>query len=49
LILRRDVERDTLPMARMYGLGIAVWSALGSGKLKNEDDVGARPVSLEGR
>lgn len=36
-VTQRDIERDLLPMARLYGMAIVPWSALGSGKLKNAE------------
>lgn len=32
-LVGRDVERDTVPMARHYGLGLTCWSPLGGGLL----------------
>jgi aryl-alcohol dehydrogenase-like predicted oxidoreductase len=35
-LLGRDVEREVLPMMRMYGLGLTVWSPLSSGFLSGK-------------
>jgi aryl-alcohol dehydrogenase-like predicted oxidoreductase len=35
-LLGRDVERDTIPMMRRYGLGLTVWSPLASGFLSGK-------------
>lgn len=32
-LVERSIERDTIPMARAHGLGIAAWSPLGGGLL----------------
>lgn len=31
-VMRRDFERDIIPMARQYGMALAPWGVLGSGK-----------------
>lgn len=36
-IVRRDIERDLLPMARHYNMAVIPWSALGSGRFRNPD------------
>ncbi|GAB1315117.1 Putative aryl-alcohol dehydrogenase aad14 [Madurella fahalii] len=35
-VLRRDFERDILPMARTFGMALAPWGVLGSGKLQSK-------------
>lgn len=35
----RDMERDIIPMCQDEGMGIAPWSALGSGKFKTKDQL----------
>lgn len=34
--MRRDFERDIIPMARHFGLALAPWDAIGSGKLQSK-------------
>jgi aryl-alcohol dehydrogenase-like predicted oxidoreductase len=42
-LLGRDVERDTIPMMRRYGLGMTLWSPLAFGFLSlGADDVPGR-------
>jgi aryl-alcohol dehydrogenase-like predicted oxidoreductase len=36
-ILKRDFEREILPMCKAEGLGICPWGALGGGKFKTEE------------
>lgn len=43
----RDLEREVIPMARSEGMAIAVWSALGSGKFKSEEQ--RNKAAKEGR
>lgn len=35
-LLGRDIERDVIPMARRYGLGVTIWSPLASGFLSGK-------------
>jgi aryl-alcohol dehydrogenase-like predicted oxidoreductase len=35
-LLARDVERDVIPMLRLYGLGMTIWSPLASGFLSGK-------------
>jgi aryl-alcohol dehydrogenase-like predicted oxidoreductase len=35
-LLGRDIERDTIPVLRHYGLGLTVWSPLASGFLSGK-------------
>ncbi|GFZ44275.1 oxidoreductase with NAD+ or NADP+ as acceptor [Saitozyma sp. JCM 24511] len=35
----RDIERELLPMAQTYGMAIAPWSALASGRLQSENQL----------
>jgi aryl-alcohol dehydrogenase-like predicted oxidoreductase len=54
-LLQRDIERELLPMAEAFGLGVAVWSPLAggvlSGKYSRGKDVSGRldPSSLDER
>ncbi|KAH8834150.1 NADP-dependent oxidoreductase domain-containing protein [Flagelloscypha sp. PMI_526] len=47
-VMRRDLERDILPMARSYGMAIAPWNVLGGGKLRSSAEEKAREQSGEG-
>ncbi|WVQ86191.1 hypothetical protein IAT38_008359 [Cryptococcus sp. DSM 104549] len=44
----RDMERDIIPMCRAYGLGIAPYSVLGSGKFKTPEELKARGSTIRG-
>jgi aryl-alcohol dehydrogenase-like predicted oxidoreductase len=39
-LLQRDIERELLPMAEAFGLGVAVWSPLAGGVLSGKYTVG---------
>jgi len=41
-VLARDFERDILPMARAYGMALAPWGVLGSGKWQSPEAVEKR-------
>lgn len=41
-VLRRDFERDILPMARHFGMALAPWDVLGGGKFQTPAEVAAR-------
>lgn len=40
-LLRRDIERELLPMAEAFGMSVAAWAPLGHGKLARAADVDA--------
>ncbi|MEW9550803.1 aldo/keto reductase [Nonomuraea sp. NPDC050783] len=44
-LLRRDVERELLPMARAYGMSVAAWGTLERGILSGRYDDPAAPAS----
>ena len=46
-VLLRDLEREILPMAVHFGMAVAAWDVLGSGKLLSPDQVAARKESGE--
>jgi aryl-alcohol dehydrogenase-like predicted oxidoreductase len=35
----RDIEREILPMARHFGMAVAVWDAAGGGRLQSKKQV----------
>ena len=41
-VMRRDFERDVLPMARHYGMALAPWDVIGGGKFQTAAQVEAR-------
>lgn len=41
-VLRRDIERDVIPMTRHYGMAVMPWDVLGSGKFKSAEQVAAQ-------
>ncbi|KAI1281508.1 aryl-alcohol dehydrogenase [Xylaria sp. FL0933] len=41
-VMRRDFERDIIPMARHFGMALAPWDVLGQGKFQTPKDVEAR-------
>lgn len=41
-VMRRDFERDIIPMARMYGMALCPWDVLGSGKFQTKKAVEER-------
>ncbi|CAG8008769.1 unnamed protein product [Penicillium olsonii] len=47
-VMRRDFERDILPMARHFGMALAPWDVLGSGHFQSAKQVEARKQSGEG-
>lgn len=47
-IMLRDFERDILPMARHYGMALAPWDALGSGKFQSKKALEERKKAGEG-
>lgn len=46
-VMLRDLERDIIPMARHFGMAIAPWDVMGSGKFKSRAQVEARKESGE--
>ena len=46
-VLLRDFERDILPMARHYGMALAPWGALGSGKFQTKKQLEERKARGE--
>lgn len=47
-VLRRDFEREIIPMARHYGMALAPWDVLGGGHFKTKEVLEARQRSGEG-
>lgn len=47
-VMRRDFERDILPMARHFGMALAPWDVLGSGHFQTAKQLEARKASGEG-
>ncbi|TDZ34326.1 putative aryl-alcohol dehydrogenase AAD14 [Colletotrichum spinosum] len=41
-VLRRDLERDIIPMARQFGMALCPWDVLGGGKLQSKKQVEQR-------
>ncbi|KAI0595673.1 putative aryl-alcohol dehydrogenase Aad14 [Biscogniauxia sp. FL1348] len=41
-LMKRDFERDIVPMARHFGMALAPWDVLGQGKLQTRKEVEAR-------
>ncbi|TDZ22274.1 putative aryl-alcohol dehydrogenase AAD14 [Colletotrichum orbiculare MAFF 240422] len=41
-VLRRDLERDIIPMARQFGMALCPWDVLGGGKLQSKKQVAQR-------
>jgi aryl-alcohol dehydrogenase-like predicted oxidoreductase len=39
-VIRRDVERDIIPMARQFGMAICPWDVLGGGKFQTKKQLG---------
>lgn len=46
-ILRRDFERDIIPMARQFGMALLPWDVLGSGKFQSKTQIEARQAQGE--
>ena len=46
-VLFRDFEREILPMARQWGMALAPWDVLVSGKIRTDEEEEARRVSGE--
>jgi len=47
-IMDRDFERDIIPMARQFGMALAPWGVLGSGKLQTKKHIEERKKGGEG-
>jgi aryl-alcohol dehydrogenase-like predicted oxidoreductase len=45
-ILNRGIEREVLPVARQYGMGILAWGPLGQGMLTGRSGAGTTTTSL---
>ncbi|RZQ61237.1 aldo/keto reductase [Amycolatopsis suaedae] len=48
-LLRRDVERELLPMAEAFGMSVAAWAPLAAGKLSGPGSTRVDPDSLTAR
>jgi aryl-alcohol dehydrogenase-like predicted oxidoreductase len=46
-VLDRSFERDIIPMARQYGLALAPWGVLASGKIRTDEEEERRKQSKE--
>ncbi|TRX87729.1 hypothetical protein FHL15_011379 [Xylaria flabelliformis] len=46
-VMRRDFERDIIPMARHFGMALAPWDVLGQGKFKTPKEVEERKKAGE--
>ncbi|KAL4890033.1 NADP-dependent oxidoreductase domain-containing protein [Aspergillus ambiguus] len=46
-VLRRDLEKEILPMARHFGMAIAPWDAIGGGKFQSKKQLEARKSAGE--
>lgn len=47
-VMRRDFEREILPMTRHFGMALAPWDVLGSGHFQSEKQMAEREKSGEG-
>ncbi|ORX93868.1 putative aryl-alcohol dehydrogenase Aad14, partial [Basidiobolus meristosporus CBS 931.73] len=47
-VLRRDFEREIIPMARHFGMALAPWDVLGGGKFQTKDAIAERKKRGEG-
>ncbi|KAJ6004843.1 hypothetical protein N7540_012642 [Penicillium herquei] len=47
-LMRRDFERDILPMTRYYGMALAPWDVLGSGHFQTAKQLAVREKNGEG-
>ncbi|KAL2809386.1 NADP-dependent oxidoreductase domain-containing protein [Aspergillus granulosus] len=47
-VLRRDLEKEILPMARNFGMAIAPWDSMGGGKFQSKKQLEAREKAGEG-
>jgi aryl-alcohol dehydrogenase-like predicted oxidoreductase len=46
-VLKRDLEREILPMARHFGMAIAPWDSIGGGKFQSKRQLEARQKARE--
>ncbi|GAP84860.1 putative aryl-alcohol dehydrogenase Aad14 [Rosellinia necatrix] len=46
-VMRRDFERDIIPMARHFGMALAPWDVLGQGKFQTTKEIEARKARNE--
>ena len=46
-VMKRDFEREIIPMARQFGMALAPWNALGGGKLRSQRQIDALKKSGE--
>lgn len=47
-LMRRDFEREIIPMARHFGMALAPWDVLGGGKFQGKKELEARKQRGEG-
>jgi aryl-alcohol dehydrogenase-like predicted oxidoreductase len=47
-LMIRDMEREIVPMARMYGMALAPWDVLGGGKFQTKKAIEERKAKGEG-
>ena len=47
-IMKRDFERDIIPMARHFGMALAPWDVIGGGKFQSKKQLEARQKEGEG-
>ncbi|KAJ5966036.1 NADP-dependent oxidoreductase domain-containing protein [Penicillium waksmanii] len=47
-VMLRDFERDIIPMARHFGMALAPWDAIGSGKFQTKKSLAERAKKGEG-
>lgn len=47
-VMRRDFERDIIPMARQFGMALAPWDVIGGGKFQSRKQIEERERSGEG-
>lgn len=47
-VMRRDLERDIIPMARRYGMALAPWDVLGGGRFQSPEQLAARKAAGDG-
>ncbi|KAI5475705.1 hypothetical protein MNV49_001039 [Pseudohyphozyma bogoriensis] len=46
-VLKRDLEREVIPMLRDQGMGLAPWGVIGQGKFQTKETIEARKASGE--
>jgi aryl-alcohol dehydrogenase-like predicted oxidoreductase len=47
-VMRRDFERDIIPMARSFGMALCPWDVLGGGKFQSKKELEERKARGEG-